>query len=229
MKTDKEYIIHGLSRSGNHAIIYWLIHNIVDSIEELGGGIYIDKERKLCFINNFNTYEGPFKINFPHDLFPVVIKSYEDTEFIKNTSAIILRDFGNLLASRYAKYYKNICLNNKYICDLLRLIEVWKQHTTSQKKTILYNQWLVSKDYRDKVSLEILGINNLIDRTDYVSSIGDGSSFDDTYIKQENIEYLTRYKKIKFPQYMINCILKDEELININKRIFDLDLREILC
>lgn len=227
--TNKEYIIHGLSRSGNHAIIYWIIHNIVDSVEELGGGVYIDKGRKLCFINNFNTYEGQLKLNFPHDLFPIVIKSYEDTEFTKYTSAIILRDFGNLLASRYAKYYKNICLNNKYICDLLRLIEVWKQHTVCPKKTILYNQWLTSKNYRDKISLEILGIDNIIDRTDYVSSIGDGSSFNNTYNKQENTEYLTRYKKIKFPQYMIDYILKDEELININKQIFDIDLKEILC
>ena len=57
MKTDeqrKEHIIHGLSRSGNHAIIFWIIHNLVESVEEIDSGIYIDKNRKLCFINSWN-------------------------------------------------------------------------------------------------------------------------------------------------------------------------------
>lgn len=224
----KEYNIYGLSRSGNHAIIFWIIHNFVDSITHIGNSIHIDNNRILCYINNFNTFEGQIKNNFPCDLFPVVIKSYEDIEFNKNTSIIILRDFINLLSSRYKKYQPNICLDNKYICDLIRLINIWKQHTKSPIKTILYNKWLVSKEYRDMVSTKIVGIDNNKDNTSYVSSFGEGSSFSDSSTRQNSFEYLTRYKKVKLPQYIIDYILQDQELLDINKQIFDLDIRAIL-
>lgn len=225
----KQYNIHSLSRSGSHAISYWIIHNIVDSLEELGGGVYIDKNRKLCYCNNYNHYSGPLKYNFPYDLFPIVVKSYEDMEFDRYASVIILRDFLNLLASRYKKYQKNICLENRYICDIIRLTQVWKQHTLCPQKTILYNEWLVSKEYRDNVSFKILGIENINDKIDYVSTIGGGSSFGDSLEQQEPIKYLTRYRQIILPQYMIDYILQDNELIQLNKQIFNIDLKEILC
>lgn len=223
------YIVHGLSRSGNHAIIFWLIHNIVESVEMIDSSVFIDPNRILCYINNLNIYEGTMKIKFPRDMFPVQIVSYEDVEFMQDTSLIILRDFGNLLASRYKKHQPSIGLNNNYICDLLRLIEVWKQHTRSPKRTILYNKWLVSKEYRDMVSTNVLGVPNTNDKTDYVSSLGSGSSFSNRHIRQNEIDYLTRYQQVLLPEYIKRHIIKDDELIQLNKKIFGIDLQNTLC
>lgn len=229
----KTYNVCGLSRSGNHAIIFWIIHNLVNSVKSIGYDIYIDDNYKLCYINNCNIcYDHQIKNiknNFPCSFFETTIRSYEDIEFNNDTSLIVLRDFINLLCSRYQKYKESICLSNKYICDLLRLIEVWKQHTKSPRRTIIYNKWLISKDYRNSVSYKILDIKNTIDTINYVSKIGDGSSFDNSYERQIDIDYLTRYNQVKLPEYMIKYIISDKELLDINMELFDIDIKKILC
>lgn len=219
--------IYGLSRSGNHAIIFWIIHNYVDSVKNIGKEIYIDENQTLCYLNNVNIYESILKNNFPLKHFNIAIKSYEDIEFNKNTTIIILRDFLNLLCSRYKKYSKNICFNEYYICDLLRLINVWKQHTYSPKKTIKYNNWLVSKEYRDKISEQIVGIFNRSDNINYMPDIGGGSSFE-INDQQDAEQYISRYKQVKIPKYMIDYILSDKELLDLNKKIFSIDIEKIL-
>ncbi len=219
--------IHGLSRSGNHAIIFWIIHNYVDSVKNISKEIYIDENQTLCYLNNVNIYEPILKNNFPLKHFNVVIKSYEDIEFNKDTTIIILRDFLNLLCSRYKKYPKNICFDEHYICDLLKLINVWKQHTHSPKRIIKYNEWLISKIYRDKISEQIVGISNKSDNISYIPDIGGGSSFEINY-QQDAEQYISRYKQVQIPEYMIDHILSDKELLDLNKKIFSIDIEKIL-
>jgi hypothetical protein len=222
--------IYGLSRSGNHAIIFWMIHNLVDEVQDIGHEIYIDKDRKLCYINNTGLYHRILKNNFPYDSFEYAIKSYEDRHFQTDTTIIILRDFLNLLCSRYQKYNRNkcnICLDNSYICDLYFLIQVWKQHSRSPKRIILYNEWLLSKSYRDKISKDKLNIENINDNIDYIPAIGDGSSFGKDFIIDKQ-SYLKRYELVDLPQHMKKIILEDQELLDINKNIFNIDIQKLL-
>lgn len=219
--------IYGLSRSGNHAIIFWMIHNLVDSVKDIGHEIFIDSQKKLCYINNAGFYHKILKDNFPCENFQYVIKSYEDRHFQEETTIIIVRDFLNLLCSRFAKYNNrknNICLDNNYICDLHHLIEVWKQHTRSPKRILLYNEWFLSKQYRDKIFKEKFHTSNLIDNTSYISDIGEGSSFSD----ETGYDYLNRYKLVNLPTHMKKIILEDTELLCINKNIFNIDIQNIL-
>ena len=229
---NNQYNIYGLSRSGNHAIIFWIIHNLVDEVFDIGHNIYIDKNYKLCYINNVNMYDkyNEIKINFPTDIFKNVIKSYEDLYFNKTTSVIILRDFLNLLCSRYKKYQKNICFDTKYICDLLFLIEVWKQHTRGSRIAILYNKWLVSKDYRDNICKNLLKSNNVVDKIDYIPDIGGGSSFSGTNPVDDKTVYESRHRDITLPDYMIDHLIKDTELLELNEKFFNINIKkELMC
>lgn len=220
----KNFHIYGLSRSGNHAIIFWIIHNLVDNVEHIGNDIYTDRRNKLCFINNVNIQNKFNNYIFSSYDFNYIIRSYEDTYFDDKTTAIILRDFLNLICSRYKKYHNdkhNICLNNYYICDLHYLIQIWKQHTKASNRIILYNEWLVSKLYRDQISKNIIGIENSIDNIKKISAIGGSSTFEDQ-------NYLNRYSVIDLPKHMKDIILKDSELLNLNKKLFSIDIEEIL-
>lgn len=220
----QNFHIYGLSRSGNHAIIFWIINNIVDSISTVGQEIYIDYHNIVCYINNVNIKNKLYQHLINTDKFSYLFKSYEDTYTNKNTSIVILRDFLNLLCSRYEKFHNNkhnICLNNQYICDLHHLIETWKQHSHSRRKLILYNDWLVSKNYRDNISKNLIGIPNIKDKIDIISEIGQGSSFNDK-------DYLSRYKSVHLPQHMKDIILKDKELLDLNYQLFRINMQEIL-
>lgn len=228
-KEQKEYHIYGLSRSGNHAIIFWIIHNLVDEVHDVGNEIFIDQNYTLCYMNNVNIYNASAKIvrqNLPTNIFNYVIKSYEDIYFNQNVSFVILRDFINLLCSRYKKYKRNICLDTKYICDLLCLIDIWKQHAKKTRYSIYYNRWILSKEYRDTVSKNVVGIENKIDKIDYVSKIGDGSSFEQNP-PELTVSYIERYKQVKLPKYMIEHILKDQNLIELNHKLFNIDIEKI--
>jgi hypothetical protein len=217
----KIYDITGLCRSGNHAIIFWIIHNLVDDIVPVDPYLFI-KNQQLCFLNNANHKPGYFNNNYWIRQFDIVIKSYEDKYASKNTSLIIVRDFLNLLSSRYKKYQPHIGLDQNYIYNsLYYLIDVWKQHIKCKSKIIKYNSWLVSKDYRDYISKNIISIPNVADNISYMSDIGEGSSFDDH-------NFLERYKLVTLPKYMIDQILTDKELLQLNKEIFNIDIEQCL-
>lgn len=221
----KTYNIYGLSRSGNHAIIFWIINNLSNSFYQLNNGIYVSDDKKVCYINNVNIENKLQNFIFPTEQFEYVIKSYEDTYINNETSIIIVRDFLNMLCSRYAKYHNhkhNICLTNKYICDLHFLIDTWKNHTRSPKRIILYNTWLVSKQYRNNRFQELFNMPNTVDNISRISDIGQGSSF------QNNTDYLTRYKHTNLPKHMIDTIINDKELLQLNQTLFSIDIENIL-
>lgn len=221
----RNLIINGLCRSGNHAIIFWMIHNLVDKVIEIEKGVYRDEQYKVLYLNNvgrkpkeYNYVISPLLSSYNY-----ILRSYEDSYYNKYTNIIILRDFINMLSSRYCKYGPNLGLNVSYICDINKLICVWKQHIkiANKQKIIFYNKWIIDKEYRDFIGQRI-GIANIIDDYRYVSNIGDGSSFD------INQDYLQRHKQVKLPQYIINHILMDIELIYINKEFFNIDIEDVL-
>lgn len=219
------FIINGLCRSGNHAITFWLLHNLADNIVEIDREVYRDNNHTILYMNNVGRRPKEY-LNLPSIIpnsYKYIFQSYEDMYYNKYTTLIILRDFINMLCSRYKKYGPNLALNSSYICSINKLISVWKQHAcANHKKIIFYNKWIIDKEYRDYVSSRI-NIPNIIDNYTYISSIGQGSSFD-----SYNKEYLRRYEQIKLPQYIIDHILMDISLIHINKNLFNIDLESIL-
>lgn len=214
-----------MSRSGNHAIIFWMCHNISDNIIEAKDQVYFDKENKICFVNNAEIYSTEFRNNIDTKSYENIIRSYEDSEFInQDDSFVILRDFLNLVCSRYRLYHKQLGYTEKYCTGIENLIALWKRHSTSQK-SILYNQWILSKSYRDEVG-KIIKILNIKDNFEYVSRIGNGSSFGGVKLYKTE-DYLRRYEKIKLPKDIVEVILGDKELAQINKDLFNIDIKNI--
>jgi hypothetical protein len=220
-----ELKIYGLSRSGNHAIIFWMCHNISDDIIENEDQVYFDKENKICFVNNEEIYSTEFREKLDLKYYENIIRSYEDSDFIdQDNSFVILRDFLNLICSRYKLYHKQLGYTEKYCTGIENIITLWKKHSTSEK-VILYNQWILSKEYRDKVG-RMVNILNIKDNFKYVSPIGNGSSFGGVKLYKTK-DYLIRYKKIKLPKDIVEVILDDKELAQINKDLFNIDIKNI--
>lgn len=129
MNVEKVYVVAGLQRSGNHAIINWILGNQKGTVD-------------ICFLNNSEVYSNPLKSNQPNVLTKfsnklgskgnIVLVSYEEKDLnevfseenldilgkIFGDSAIyhkvlVLRDPKNFLASRYISE-KRFFVDNKF-------------------------------------------------------------------------------------------------------------------
>lgn len=211
--------INGLCRSGNHAIIFWILNNISE-VADAGYECYVSKNnKKICFLNNVSRIMN----NINSNEYEIVLKSYEDV-YIKDCFYII-RDFLNLISSRYKKFGNQLGTNKNYLTNIEDIIKIWKKMILSDNK-IIYNKWIYDKNYRDEIG-QMIQVENCNDKTDYVSKIGQGSSF--IGIKKDSSEnYESRYEKIKLPDFIIKKILNDKELIELNKNYFKIDMEEKL-
>lgn len=191
--------IYTMCRSGNHAIIFWLIDNICEIKKSITGCCYWNDDEGMYFYNNCNHILYNF-VN-PHKF---IIKSYEDITIDKNLPGliIIVRDFTNFIASRYKKYGGDLGLNNSYLQNYAEIRDLWIElcNTIITNDTvigIIYNKWLIDKEYRDNIA-EKIGIKNINDNISIVSDIGEGSSFCGIKLEESNTAYLTRFNKELF-------------------------------
>ena len=220
----KQINFYGLSRSGNHAVIFWVLHNLCKEVFEIvpNQQIYVDKDRSLCYINNVANCVSDFRSNFDFSSYANVIRSYEDIETVDDF--VIVRDFLNLICSRYQHYGTLLGYKKQYCLGLENVIALWKKHVLSSK-VISYNEWLDSKNYRDTLG-QRLSVPNVNDKTNYVSTIGNGSSFGGIKLFDKD-DYLKRYRKVKLPKSMVNIILGDLELVRMNHELFQIDLENL--
>lgn len=208
----KFYEFYGLCRSGNHAIVNWIINNL---ISDTSNKIFLSDYSFYCdgvfFQNNYN---GP---NSGIELFKkglrfkptIVLISYEEADIEEIESPVslikqqskkftIVRSLKNLLASRLKNNmpYKSENINS-LSTDPFFL--AWEKHVRYENN-IFYDKWLIDKAYRDMISLK-LGIYNR-DLTDDLTTNGGGSSFSDMILDTaENL--LTRYRQYQIPDKML--------------------------
>ena len=186
--------IYGLRRSGNHAIIAWLMKNMSNGSELFQVNHPIILAKNVCFINDitdcFKHDINKLRINtmFARANFQNTIISYEDislrttTEFTAGMpKVVVVRDIKNVIASRLKnlKRYSE-CKNTQKLLQVNeRIANIWTEHATAvaEKKVIgiIFERWVSSKEYRDSVA-QILGTKNL-DITDTILPYGGGSSF----------------------------------------------------
>ena len=226
----KTYNFYGLRRSGNHAILEWLIQNI-------GGpeNRNIIKHRRIIqcgravYINEANTYAShkdiELDVTFCQSAFENTIIAYEDVPtnyYLSNTSnsqkIVILRDIFNLFSSRYKYKNKHPEEIARYMTSMRideKAIEVWKEHANSDALIILFEKWIESKEYRDSICKR-LGIPNH-DITDTMTEFGEGSSF--TGQKKPTVEELkSRSKMVNLPQEVIDR-LNQPDITEIRKKL----------
>lgn len=215
---------YSLCRSGHHAIIFWFLKNIGKYETNDPEKIYTIVDKNLYYFNNTTT----FQYQYPKD-YDWLIKNSEDVfYFYGPKNFVIVRDFLNLIASRYKMWGDSIGYSsNNYITDINLLISVWKQHVSRAKRhpnnIIFYNKWILNKEYRDAVS-DFIGYPNINDDTTYVPMMGNGSSFIGINKEENPNNYNQRFKQILLPENLILAILTDYELVEMNKFYFDIDL-----
>lgn len=244
----RELRLVGLSRSGNHAIINWLLAHM---------------EGRTCFLNCVQPQENPFATvralgsgpgvacNYrPFDLAGErrgvfsqkdwLLYSYEDCfitmvcsrcferrhdEFLGRSQArtdiVILRDPFNLFASRLRSAYRGV--------TPLTAVRIWKQHArqvlgrqqlfTQPHLSILYNRWVSDTDYRRQLA-EKLDLRFSDAKFQRVASTAGGSSFDGLQFDgaAHRMSVLDRWQHYIDEPAFLN--LFDEELLELSAAIF---------
>ena len=224
------HAIYGLRRSGNHAILEWMIKNFSQKDQR-----YVLKHRLIasgnsCYLNAINEYIQSRDLfidyNFAKITYKNLLISYEDipetihSEYTLGFNKIvILRDILNVVASRYKRMMdKNPkSLGYKLMKIDENLFSCWISHASAFKRNILtikFEDWLSSKEQRDKIANN-LGCKNM----DCISTIpfhGEGSSFS----KMEKIpsvkDLLSRSKQVQLPKEILERIQKSD-ISNLRK------------
>ena len=196
------YEFWGMKRSGNHAILNWIIENIVDSSKEKN---YINNDPHDFYCENLLVVNCYHEANYKKEILRIGLKqnpkyliiTYEDrkTDYsifksLNTHKFVILRNLSNLISSRMNYKHESIMT----IQD--EFFSTWENHVEKNYHKIYYDQWLVDLSYRDDVSA-LLNIKNK-DITTNITGQGGGSSFIGVNLDtKENL--LTRYKQVSFP------------------------------
>ncbi len=225
------YQIFGIQRSGNHAIINWLIDNMSGSVLHCNH-VRKNQHPRDCkknfrwglgnshLIASFEEYSpNDFELKFDSDLYG---------QFTSGFNLLLLRDPFNLFASRYAwekppgdrfrekikTRERKISLWKEYANTYLK----WQSHQQPQNITINYNQWCVDDEYRLKLAKK-LGFEIEEIQSKRIPKNGGGSSFTGSQkIVDKNI-FLQRFREFENDE-KFKSIFKDEELIDLSKKIF---------
>lgn len=202
----QEYRVIGMSRSGNHAVINWILSQT---------------RGRTCFLNCTEPKFNPFRsarplddgrcIQVNYDGFDLdaelcgqfsdkdlLIYSHEDCFLgtiakgpfednhdalvgpsLRRSDVLILRDPFNLFASRFRAGFGEVSSQTA--------LRIWKQHAREflgdrrylrQPRVLInYNRWAAEKDYRRDVA-EQLGLSFCDSSRQHVPAVGNGSSFD---------------------------------------------------
>lgn len=217
----------GMKRSGNHAIILWMMRNIAQTKDLNVIKPQATYESQNCVFFNCLNHN---KIDKNHDeekrgeiedqlnkrKYDWYIVSYEDChigtkynwlpyKFEKTYKFSIVRDIKNVMVSRL-KRIEDIYKQYKQIDRDMEIYPSFFDHYISHKNwrnVIYYDKWLVDKNYRDSIC-EILNVKNL-DFNQNVTVEGNGSSF--VGYKLDSVENLLNRKSMyKIPDKYLNKI-----------------------
>jgi len=232
-KEKYDFHIYGLKRGGHHAIINWILKHYKSSIYY--NNCIFEKNDFYVANNNeiFKTGSHPYCVK---------VLSFEDRPNIDESSMeiiskndkpkkniIILRDAYNNYASRFEKKIYPHKKKWNEIWHNYDDTEIWKKYAKEfvgetnylNAIKINYNFWFKDIEYRKQIS------KNFGEFTDegflQVLDFGAGSSFD--YQKFNNnaqeMKVLERWKKFFYDKHYCEKIIKDKELEELNKKIFN--------
>lgn len=234
--------VYGLRRSGNHAILSWLINNFnteaVSSVEPtpliapvpelgfiaqyLGNVIHINDVGDAWALTQGNYLKGLIDAYVSIGI-KTIILSYEDRPYTNsffNMGYSFLKESKKIIITRDIKNIIASRLKNSKNIGLAinrKLIDTWIENENSDNLKIRYESWLTSKEYRDSIALK-LNTNNK-DIIDLVSTAAGGSSFKDQSTgKIDKDKLLNRYKLVEFSRE-IEDLLNLPELVNKRNEI----------
>lgn len=218
---------YGLRRSGNHAILAWLLKNLSTfdanlenliapspdvgfiskrcgdayHINDVGAWWAVDNPKYLAGLIDAYVSLGAKTIILSYEDYgpdASLLNSFPDEFYFlqKSKKIVLLRDLLNVLSSRYAANKKPIGKRVTFEINDNK-IKSWVFSATSSEFKIKYEDWLMSKEYRDNICKSLNILNR--DLTNHVSSAGGGSSFSGlSPINKDRL--LNRSKEINLPE-----------------------------
>jgi hypothetical protein len=228
----KIYSFQSLCRSGSTPIIEWLRKKIPSDLNsifypyEFFYPARIDLARKdIQECVDVITYNQQSNLICDYNFYLFVNKFYKTFSLPNLTNVVVIRDFANLICSRWA----HPALKTKFDqgLHLDSTILQWKMHVTmSDHIKIFYNKWLTSLDCRKQISLKF-NLNPEVDDISFIPHWRGGSTFHHRYPPESVQEYLTRYNHVDLPLSFKKRILGDDHLIELNKKCFNINLEKI--
>ena len=197
--------ILGLRRSGNHAVINWILGHY-------DGAIHYNN----CYIENNKITYGPKAIKVWPGPAKQKLYSFEDLTPEKLTEKIIiLRDPFNTFASRFQRLLQD--RNNFYYTVDKKMVNLWKNYATQNCLIINFNKWLKNLEYRKELSKNF-GI--FTDKNkNYISEFTLGSSFDNYKFqgKAQEMNLENRWRIFRRDKFYRRLVLDDPELHYLSK------------
>lgn len=237
----------GMKRSGNHAVINWLLKN--------GTGI---DGKSVYYDNAYFPRGNPPRILQPEEVtikdprenilailnyediplgdintIPTVVNQDSILENSKKYNILLLRDPFNLFASRLRRLKDHEIagrtqqpIQQTTWEDTIKLYKSYAReflgdtNILEDKIVINYNQWFSEKTYRDAILMNYFGQENQDIGIEQVSRYGKGSSFDGFYEGDaRNMKLLNRWEEFENDEFY-RRLVADTELISLSERIF---------
>jgi hypothetical protein len=227
-----DYLVHGVQRGGNHAIINWLLDHFNSSI--FYNSCYLDKEKVIVDEENI-VIRGrePYEISLASfEDMPDKIKLFKEI-FKPKKNIVILRDFYNTYASRFEKKRNEkseywIRMRWRFYDDTYLWKNLAGQFYDELNLSINYNRWFKETQYRIETS-ERIGCAFSDEGLNKVSHFGGGSSFDERkYDGDANkMNVLKRWTNYYNDKEYVEKIFCDDEARYLNRKIFGFSLPRI--
>ncbi|MCB0762813.1 MAG: hypothetical protein KDC12_14900 [Flavobacteriales bacterium] len=234
--TDKtEICVLGMRRTGNHAIIQWMISLIPGSVffcNDAVPELPLHKAPIRKYIRK--DYGGRYLLHSYEDKLPQRVWSSSQATRTGGVSAryevVLLRDPFNLFASRYVwrdpqgERFRN---DEQYRRELVALWKTTAREFLEMEQTdnpnrvaINYNRWFAEEDYR-KLLCHRLGLEQAEGEREHIGEFGGGSSFDgqDSSGQGSTLEVLKRWHQVK-DEPVFRSIFSDRELLDLSQEIF---------
>lgn len=236
----RSILVHGMKRSGNHAIIQWMLaqgeFKFYNNIIPVGAILRGDRampepldfaawraervtpEQSICA-----SLEDHLPAVRPFRALPAEV-----------TQVLILRDPENFFASRIRKAGRAV--HPAYPGEpgpmLTRVVEGWKAHAReflgqtshlANRVGVYFNAWFSDAAYRERTSARL---DLPFSDAGYagVPEAGGGSSFDRTAFDGENRRMKVLERKAQLSEgelQFLNAVLADEELRELGRRVAD--------
>jgi len=234
--TENDILFFGLKRSGNHAILTWVLSHL-ETYRHYNNVFIMDGKCYVDFVSDINLSDDhPYSVN---------LYSFEDRVVFSNVNPLldwsglpskqrimIIRDPYNMYASRL-QVHRN---PNKDYPLLVKYWTAWTEamnldlwlsfakeftgetnHLGSDCIKVNYNTWLENERYRNELSLKHFGVVGEISKTTHKA--GGGSSFEKLDGKPDKERLTNRWRHFLIDSEF-SPLLRNREIARLSKTIF---------
>jgi len=240
MHIEKEIRFIGLQRSGNHAVINWILKqcksnylffNDVDPVDPLSRSRIVEES---CNSNEVGcllySYEDRLLNVISSAKFYPKVNTY-NTKIKKRYDVLVIRDPFNLFASRLkhsavptdtSLYISGLSTPNLWITYAKEYLNE-TSYLNNNKVVINYNRWCISESYRREIA-NALELNFTDSGFHEITKYGQGSSFDKTAFNgnANMMNTDSRWEIYKNDQEYI-ALFRDKKIIELSNKIFKKD------